>query len=377
MDRLDPLSAASARPVTVTFAVGMTALAVLDTVVKFSQVTSIPWLAVTMTALAAVMMVLIDRTRLDSPAWSRASAGILHVLLLVVMVASALSTAGSNVSVRDDWAPLIVGISLCALAPYRSARELGVMTLVHTVVAAALGVAQASSASTPLPAPLFAISGGVAVLVVGAAATAYALSMNTSIYDWERRAWARADAVAREARHGVARSVRQREISRAGRAALPVLSRVAETGEVTRADRDEAAERAASIRLTLVAESGRRWVRELADDLIDRRPELAVEVTVDDPDDVARSATLEQRTLIRAIVGAAMDAPGTSSVHLAIGASPRRSGPSVRIEVRGTAPASAVRAGLRPLLGVARGLAREHRVVEVGDALVIEFAYGH
>lgn len=377
MDRLDPLSAASARPVTITFAVGMTALAVLDTVVKFEQITSLPWLAVTMVALFAVMLLLIDRTHIHRPAWSRASASMLHVLLIVVMGASALSMAGANVLVRDDWAPLIVGISLCALTPYRSARELGVWTLIHTAVAAALGLAQASSAATPLPAPLFAISGSVAVLIVGAAATAYALSMNTSISAWERRAWDRAEAVAGEARRGVARSVRQREISRVGRDALPVLSRVAESGVVTRADRDEAAERASSIRVTLVEASGRRWARELADDLIDRRPELAVEVAVDDADDVARSASLEQRTLIRALVGAAMDAGGTQSVHLAIDASPSSHGLRARIEVRGTEPAADVREALTPLIGVVRGLARQHRVVEANGALVIEFVYGH
>ena len=376
-DRLDPLSAASARPVTVTFALAMVALAGLDTIVKANQVTSVPWLIVTMAALVSAMALLIDRTRVDRPAWSRGSAVLFHLTLVAMMVASALSTAGANASVRDDWAPLVVGFALFCLTPYRSARELAVWTVVHTVVAGALGVAQAGSATTLLPAPLFAISGGVAVLIIGAAAVAYAKSMNTSILRWEQRAWARAVAVVGEARHGVARSVRQREISRVGRDALPVLARVAENDAVTTADRDEAAERAASIRCTLVEAAGRSWVRELADDLIERRPELAVAMTVADADDLARSATLEQRTLIRAIVGAAMDAPGTRAVHLAITASPRHSGPSVRIEVRGVEPPGVAREALRPLIGVARGLARHCAVVEVHDALVIEFAYGH
>ena len=48
-----------------------------------------------------------------------------------------------------------------------------------------------------------------------------------------------------------------------------------------------------------------------------------------------------------------------------------------RIEVRGTEPAAAVREALTPLIGVARGLARQHRVVEANGALVIEFVYGH
>lgn len=377
MENVDPLSAAAARPVTVAIAVSMVVLAVLDTATKASQITSLVFLVTTFVILVAAMALLVDRTRLSRPSWSRTSALMLHTLLVALMGSAALSTWGGNASVRDDWAPLVVALTLIALTPYRSPAELAAWTGVHTTVAAAIGLAQAPFAATPLPGPLFAISGSVVILIIGSAAVAYARSMNGSVLSWEKRAWRRADSVAREARGGVARSVRQQQISRAGRDAMPVLDRVVARGEVTRADRDEAAERAASIRRTLVDAVQRHWSRELVDELIVRRPELSPRVTIDDPDDAGRAATLEERTLIRAILSAVMDAVGIDRIHLAIAPAAPGSGLGVRITASGERPVTAVRDELGPLIAAVRGLARRCVAVERDGALVLEFEYGH
>lgn len=377
MENVDPLSAAAARPVTVIIACSMVVLAVVDTAVKAFQVTSPIFLAIAFGALLSAMALLIDRTRLSRPAWSRFSAMAVHVLLIVMMVSAAMSTWGSNVALRDDWAPLVVALTLVALTSYRSPRELAVWTGVHTSVAAVLGLLQGPAASMPLPAPLFAVSGSVVILIVGSAAVAYARSMNGSVLSWEKKAWRRAHSLAREARGGVARSVRQHQITRAGRDAMPVLTRVVERGEVTARDREEAAERATSIRATLVDGVQRSWARDLVDELVSRRPELSPRITVVDPDDAGRRASIEQRTLIRAILTAVMDAVGTRRIDLAIAPPTPETGLTVRIVATGDRPVSAVRDELSPLLAAVRGLARRCVAVERDGALVLEFEYGH
>lgn len=377
MENVDPLSAAAARPLTVVIAVSMVVLAILDSVTKADQVTSLAFLVVTIVILVTAMIFLVDRTRLSRPGWSRASALVLQGLLVLLMISAALATWGGNVAVRDDWAPLVVALTLFALTSYRSPAELAIWTGVHTGVAAALGLLQSPFAQTPLPAPLFAISGSVVILIIGSAAVGYARSMNGSVLSWEKRAWRRAESLAREARGGVARSVRQQQISRAGRDAMPVLDRVVERGEVTIADRDEAAERAASIRRTLVDAVQRSWSRELVDELIVRRPELAPTITIDDPADAGRAGTLEERTLIRAMLSAVMDAVGTVRIDLAIAPPAAGRGLSVRITAVSERPAEEVRDDLSPLIAAVRGLARRCVAVERDGALVLEFEYGH
>lgn len=377
MESVDPLSAAAARPLTVVIAVSMVVLAILDSVTKADQVTSLAFLVVTFVILVTAMIFLVDRTRLSRPGWSRASALVLHGLLVLLMISAALATWGGNVAVRDDWAPLVVALTLFALTSYRSPAELAIWTGVHTGVAAVLGLLQSPFAQTPLPAPLSAISGSVVILIIGSAAVGYARSMNGSVLSWEKRAWRRAESFAREARGGVARSVRQQQISRAGRDAMPVLDRVVERGEVTTADRDEAAERAASIRRTLVDAVQRSWSRELVDELIARRPELAPTVTIEDPADAGRAGTLEERTLIRAMLSAVMDAVGTVRIDLAIAPPAAGRGLSVRITAVSERPAEEVRDDLAPLIAAVRGLARRCVAVERDGALVLEFEYGH
>lgn len=377
MENVDPLSAAAARPLTVVVAVSMVVLAILDSVTKADQVTSLAFLVVTFVILVTAMIFLVDRTRLSRPGWSRASALVLQGLLVLLMISAALATWGGNVAVRDDWAPLVVALTLFALTSYRSPAELAIWTGVHTGVAAVLGLLQSPFAQTPLPAPLFAISGSVVILIIGSAAVGYARSMNGSVLSWEKRAWRRAESLAREARGGVARSVRQQQISRAGRDAMPVLDRVVERGEVTTADRDEAAERAASIRRTLVDAVQRSWSRELVDELIARRPELAPTVTIDDPADAGRAGTLEERTLIRAMLSAVMDAVGTVRIDLAIAPPAAGRGLSVRITAVSERPAEEVRDDLSPLIAAVRGLVRRCVAVERDGALVLEFEYGH
>ncbi|RZT58316.1 hypothetical protein EV140_2082 [Microcella alkaliphila] len=146
---------------------------------------------------------------------------------------------------------------------------------------------------------------------------------------------------------------------------------------MTIADRDEAAERAASIRRTLVDAVQRSWSRELVDELIVRRPELAPTVTIDDPADAGRAGTLEERTLIRAMLSAVMDAVGTVRIDLAIAPPTAGRGLRVRIAAVSERPAEEVRDDLAPLIAAVRGLARRCVAVERDGALVLEFEYGH
>ncbi|MBX9471748.1 hypothetical protein [Microcella sp.] len=301
LERLDPLSAAAARPVTIGAAILALAMPLVAVATRWSEVVAPAWLAVSLLALIAAVWLMLDRSRLSRPVWRAPSAQLLQLLLIVMIVTSMLSTLQANPVVRADWAPLVTGIVLIALTPYRPAREIALWAVVHTLICAMLGMMQAPWAVTDVPTLTYAVTGSLPVAALGFAAAAYARSLNGSIARWQQRAWAAAQETAAHQRGSVARSVQQQRITTLNREAVPYLSRVVDADELTDDDRAEARRLARSIRALLVADVERGWASTLLDDLVGRHPHLNIVARADDPDDLGGAATLEQRTLLRAI----------------------------------------------------------------------------
>lgn len=375
LERLDPLSAAAARPVTT----GATALAVsvplLVAATRGHEIVQPAWFVVSLLFLLAASAVLLDRSRASRPVWQAPSAQVFQLLLMAVAVTSALSTAGANERLRDDWAPLVIGVLLVASTPYRPAREIVAWTALHTILCAGLGIAQAPAAVSAVPTATYAITGSFTVALLGLAAAAYAHSLNTSTRLWQERAWQAAAAVAREQRAGVARSVQQRRITVLNHEVVPTLQRVVEADQLTDADRDEARRLAASIRELLVADVERGWAQQMLDDVVARHPRVNIVAIADDPDDLGRQAALERRTLLRALAVVVVESLSASELHLRLRALEGRL--AVECVVTTPRPFADARRELRSMLELIRGLARRSSVSEREGLLVIEFAYGY
>ncbi len=374
LERLDPLSAAAARPVTTGAAILALAMPTIALALRWSEVVAPAWLAVSLLALIAAVWLMLDRSRVSRPVWRAPSAQMLQLLLMVMTVTSVLSTLGANQAVRDDWAPLVTGIVLIALTPYRPAREIALWAVVHTLVCAMLGMLQAPWAVTDVPTLAYAVTGSLPVAVLGFAAAAYARSLNGSIVRWQQRAWAAAEATAVDQRGSVARSVQQQRITTLNLEAVPYLSRVVDADELTDDDRDEARRLARTIRALLVADVERGWAATLLDDLVGRHPHLNIVARADDPDNVGSAATLEQRTLLRAIGELSIRRLAATELDL------RLRSPEGRLQVQWiiSTPKPTVDAlrELRGIIELVRGVTERSSAAGLPGRIALEFEYG-
>lgn len=376
LERLDPLSAAAARPVTTGGALLAVALPPLVLATRAQEVAHPAWFLIAYLLVISAALLLLDRSRPTRPVWQASSAQVFQLLLMASAMASAASTAGANERLRDDWAPLVIGVLLMACTPYRPAREIVVWTTVHTLVCAALGIVQAPSAISEVPTVTFAITGSLTVALLGFAAAAYAHSLNTSILLWQQRAWVAAAAAARDDRAGVARSVQQRRVTVLNHDAVPYLQRVIDADELGAEDREEARRLAQSIRAVLIAEVEKGWAQQMLDDIVARQSLVTVDVRADDPDDLGRHASLDRRTLLRATAAVAIDRLGASTLTLRLRAPEGR----LTAEYTMLCPRSLAQARreLRSTLELIRGLTRRSSLREDEQGrLVLEFEYGY
>lgn len=374
-ERIDPLSAVAARPVTAGILVLAVALPILTVLARGHEVT---WQAGFLLAIALVVVgavIILDRTRAHRPVFSVRSGLLIYVLMAAVLALAVASTYGANALLRDDWAPLVVGLILLSLAPYRPAVELAAATAGLTALSAGLAVLQAPFAESTVPLATFAVAGSSSVACLGFASAAYAYSMNGSILTWLEQAWRSAAAAAVEQRGGVARSVQQQRVSLLNRKVVPYFTRIGSAQRLTAEDREEARALAQSIRALLVADVQRGWAQSLLDELGARAPGGAVQGLADDPDDVGRRLTTVQRTLLRAIATEAVERVAVSTIVLRIRATP--TGASIRWSL--TTPTGGARAlrVLTPTLHLVRGLTLHSRVDAQADSVTLEFDYGH
>lgn len=375
LERLDPLSAAAARPVTTGAVILALALAVVVIATTADEVVYPAWLVVSLSALVAAVWLLLDRSRVYRPIWRAPSAQVLQLLLVMMTITAALSTLGANEQLRDDWAPLVVGIILIALTPYRPAREIAFWATVHTLVCAVLGMMQATGADPAVPTLALAVTGSLSVAVMGFGAAAYAHSLNGAIVRWHERAWSAARQTALGQRGGVARSVQQQRITTLNRDVVPYLSRVVDVSELSDDDIAEARRLAASIRGLLVADIERGWAATLLDEVARRHPHLNIVVHADDPDDLGSAASLEQRTLLRAIAEMSIRRLAATEIGLTLRAPVGR----LTVQYSITTPQSdsdALRE-LRGIVELVRGVTERSTVTSKQGRIALEFEYGY
>jgi hypothetical protein len=375
LERLDPLAAAAARPVTTGAALLALAVPTVMIAVRIEEITQPAWLVVSYAALFAAVWILLNRSHPTRPVWPSPSAQVFHVLLAVMLITSAASTLGANAMIRDDWGPIVVGILLVATTPYRPAREIALWTVVHSLACAVLGIVQAPFAASHFPTLTYAVVGSVAVAVMGFTAAAYARSLNHSTQLWQTRAWQAASAAALENRGAVARSVQQQRVSLLNREVVPYLQRILEAETVSDADRDEARRLADSIRSLLVADVERPWAELMLDELVAKHPRLNIRAHADDPDDLGGHAVSERRTLLRALAAISLERLAASELDLHLSAPEG----ALRVvwSVTTPQPLTDARRALRSMLELIRGVTVRSHVHERAGRLVVEFEYGY
>ncbi|WP_382307685.1 hypothetical protein [Herbiconiux sp. UC225_62] len=298
--RLDPIVARSIYPLIGVAAFGSMIYAIVRTLTAGDEVSDpvLAGIAIAFVVAAAVLVVVVTDPVRTPVRFAGLAAAVSAALL--ASVTSSLSTWGTSNVIWDNWGPLVVGIVILSFAEFRPGRDLALVTAVSAVIVgttAALETTAMPDLASPITSAVIA-STPVVLFGVGASVFSYRLSLLLS---------RSAESAVRE-QSGLSRRVRirLRELLReSGREALsvevvPFLEEVLDRGEVTEADAARARRISAVLRSVIITDMALPWLQRL-----ERANPDALEA--DDPDELAESATMEQKVALRALITALIE----------------------------------------------------------------------
>ncbi|GAA4677124.1 hypothetical protein GCM10025780_22230 [Frondihabitans cladoniiphilus] len=290
---------------------------------------------------------------------------------ILAMMAEGAATAGRDLMIRDDWGTVVIGLLLLAASPFRPSREILVATLASVVCVGVVVAAESPTFATKAPAFLYVVIGITPVLALGVGSAVYSSTFVHLVDQWLTRARFLTDESAHEMRPGIARSVQQDRVTGLNREVVPLFSELVERGAVTEEDSRRARHAADAIRQRIVSESDRSWLEQL---LLDVCPDGNAG-TITDRGHLADGMTTDQRTAIRALVGATSRDP--SARQSTLGIALHDDEPLVRALIRIERPGSdtAVRQLYAPYFAVLRILFRDLQVDVNGSLLTLRFSY--
>jgi hypothetical protein len=300
-------------------------------------------------AACAIVAVAISPARAPVPRLVHVTVLGLGVGALVIDVSAGWSADPSG---RNNLIPIAVGVLTLALSPYRPPLELAVGGVVASGVVGAIALVHAQlSPSSVLP----------WIHVVTWTEPLLTLSLGATVFGY---------GMVREIR----RDVQRNRVSILNRDVVPLFARVLERGDVTEADKAEAAAIADAIRGVMVADVDRNWLdsgvaRFLPGGVGDDNPVI-------DPDRLSPLMSVDERAALRALILAMFSAPTFEPDGFCIEflGEPR--------QVRGTLSAHldhrdrATRSIVDPYLAVMRVMFPGLTLKISPSAIRLEFSYG-
>lgn len=254
------------------------------------------WIATALFALATVLIARFARPGSSRLNGLRAAAPV--GLGWVAVTLSGYGYAGRGLPLDFWWAPTSLALILVALAPYSSPLRIvvvGTLSCLVTLAIILLAFSDSSSSWPPVTRLVIGIS-SVALSTVAGATFAYQVVSRIKKWTSLRPGPALSSGVLGEA---AKLRILQQELDSVGERALPLLRRVAATGQITDEDQHDAEKLARELRDELVGRANRSWLDALA-------PELNLSVV--DPQRRAESMSAQQRTALFGMLRAGSEA---------------------------------------------------------------------
>jgi hypothetical protein len=230
----------------------------------------------------------------------RASVSI--ILGLLGLAASAIAAYGSPVPVQLWWAPIGLGVIVAACAAYSAPLHIAsygaIFSLATTVASLVVFGGENDSAWSALSAAIISVT----PILVGLVVT---LVFSVSVVSSSQRLISGANSVgSRQTEADLDEAARAYidNLARLGSRVAPFLSSVAESGQVTDADRALAGQLARRLRAELVTQANTSWLESLA--TIGR-------IHVVDPEHRADRLNAAQRSALRGLIETAVNDPST------------------------------------------------------------------
>lgn len=311
LQRADPLGALAGRQLILTAAVAVIAFAVVLTVAAASDVVNWPLavVAVLLVSVASAYLIVFTHPRFGS--LGRLATVVVLVFGQLAHLAEVVSLWGNPPGVAT-WGPYTLALLLLALVPYRPIGEIVVSSIAVAIWVLVVTLVQEAAASADgvpgLPA-IIAVTPVIALPLGGAAFVGRVLGF---LDRWRTGAIAASEADARRQETAITRAVQQTRVSILNRDVVPFYSGLAERGTITDDDIARAGRLAGALRAVMLADTERSWLDELIEP---QKYDEGVVVAgrVDDADGLAGAMNLDQRTALRALIGAVGDLPGSRS----------------------------------------------------------------
>ena len=253
------------------------------------------WTAVGLLALSAGLI-----TRFSRPGSPRL--GGLRAASPVLLACAAVTLAGFGYAGRDLpldlwWAPVSLALILAALAPYSSPLRIvvvGTLSIIVTVAVIMMAFPGGGSPWPPFTRVLVGVS-SVALSTLAGATFAYQVVRRVTRWTSLRAGPSLSSGVLGEAAR--LRVLRQ-ELESVSARSLPLLRRIAKTGEITATDRQLGDDLARELRAELVERANRSWLDAHAKGL---------NLSIIDPQCRAEVMTAQQRTALLGMLRASSE----------------------------------------------------------------------
>jgi hypothetical protein len=310
--QLDPVGGYSTRPVTVLLAAGILVYAAASTMMGWRHVDN-AYLAIgaLVALLAAQGAVLYLSSPLRAP-FPPVGGTVVFALVALALILSVASSWWHGATLRDEWAPIVAGLVIVQLSPYRPSSELGAATLLLSIAAAFVAILRGPGSAAGDPALVIVVESTVPLLALGIASATYAAALQSGLERARVHAERDGDAAADGLRDDIVRSVQHDRIGVLNRSVVPFFTELLGRNEIVPDDSGRATAIAESIRVLMVADVDRSWI----DMVIDQAGRASGErgwpgsEAVQDDERLASDMTTEERTVVRALIVALFEHPG-------------------------------------------------------------------
>ncbi|KQO62256.1 hypothetical protein ASF23_10615 [Curtobacterium sp. Leaf261] len=276
--------------------------------------------AMTVLLVAAAAGVVAFSTSPFRAPFSRPAAVSFVVLLGLATVTSVAAQWGPDTNAQNDFMALVTAVGVLVLGPYRPWREVLLAGIAFAVVNGVVWGIAAAAFPTSVPVAVVVLLASAPTVVLTTAATVYAATFVRLAERVQIRAGSY--SVERADRDGIARSVQQDRVTILTRDVAPFFEELRTRESIGDADRERARQISDGIRRVMVADADRTWLEQavLADG--------GERTVVTDPDGAIRGMDVDQRTVVRTFLRAALAAPAVDPAGVRLLVEPHAEDPS-------------------------------------------------
>jgi hypothetical protein len=365
--QLDPLGTLIGRPIMMLAALG---IPIYATTMTWLNRFDIDYPIFAVAALASVAVVSTVLVYGSSPLRAPFSLS-MHITVITAATAAhvlnALSMWNSNAFIRDDWGPVVIGLTLLSIAQYRPPKEIATAGLMVALFAGVLALMQTRSLVTDTPDIVFALVSMTPIIAMSLASAAFGSEIVASLLRWRRRAQRAVSSYATENSGWIARSVQQDRVTILNQEVVPFFAEVLHNGSISEDERQRARRISDAIRAVMVAEVDRTWLDSIVEQIAGH--------PTDDPDRLATLMSTDQRTAIRATIVAISRHPAFSARGFSLGIRGEGERSTATLKATLETTDNVLRGEIAPYLAVIRIVFLDARVEFADSTLTLRFSY--